>query len=89
VTYITDPYGNEFYELSPIDLPCVLCGQEAVRHLCNAHGFPFAVHSHGGIHKLDGSVGPDFYCEEHGREVQKFNDTLIRLNKYLALKSFI
>jgi hypothetical protein len=89
--YIYDKHGREHYEFALLidGFPCEVCEARAVFHQCNAHGFPFTVHSHGGVHKLDGSRGPKFLCEEHGREVQRFNDNVIRQNKFLAKKGFI
>lgn len=86
---LLDPWGHVHIEHEPLDLPCRVCGEPAVFHQCNAHGFPYTPHPHGGVHKLDGSTFIDFYCAEHGREAHRYNDTTIRANKYLAKKGFL
>lgn len=80
---LVDRWGNVHIEHTPLDLPCHQCGGMAVFHQCNAHGFPFEAHPHGGIHRLDGPVGVVYLCRECGTRMQRENDQIIRLSKYL------
>lgn len=88
-TILIDQWGVPHVEHEPLGFPCEECDHEAIFHQCNAHGFPFSVHPHGGVHVLDGSTMPRFLCREHGREAHRYNDTTIRASKYLAKRGFL